>query len=157
MSISCIPFLDLTPVSGIIDPATAIDELIFTMIIMQGENTANRQLTLDFSEGFVVREPLSAPRNVTRTIVFPKHIDIQNFGRFEQQVNLLFAPLGISVEFRLTRQNRLEMKWIFPPEASLLPLSGIQKKIPFDKAVGELSNEEIKAFKSVVYALAETH
>ena len=139
------------------DTATAIDELIFTMIIMQGETTANRQLTLDFSEGFVVREPLSAPRNVTRTIVFPKHIDIQNFGRFEQQVNLLFAPLGISVEFRLTRQKRLEMKWIFPPEANLFPLSGIQKETPFDKAVGELSNEEIKAFKSVVYALAETH
>ena len=127
------------------------------MITMQGETAANRQLTLDFSEGFVVPEPLSAPRNVTRTIVFPKHIDIQNIGRFEQQVNLLFAPLGISVEFRLTRQKRLEMKWIFPPEANSFPLSGIQKKIPFDKAAGELSNEEIKAFKSVVYALAETH
>ena len=127
------------------------------MTIMQGETTANQQLSLDFSEGFVVPKPLSAPRNVTRTIVFPKHIDIQNFGRFEQQVNLLFAPLGISVEFRLTRQKRLEMKWIFPPEANLFPLSGIQKKTPFDKAVGELSNEEIKAFKSVVYALAETH
>ena len=138
-------------------PAIAIDELILTMIIMQDETTANRQLTLDFSEGFFVPEPLSAPRNVTRTIVFPKHIDIQNFGRFEQQVNLLFAPLGISVEFRLTRQKRLEMKWIFPPEANLFPLSGIHKKTPFDKAVGELSNEEIKAFKSVVYALAETH
>ena len=137
--------------------ATANKGLIFTTIIMQGETTANRQLTLDFSEGFVVPEPASAPRDVTRTIVFPKHIDIQNFGRFEQQVNLLFAPLGISVEFRLTRQNRLEMKWIFPPEENLLPLSGIQKKIPFDKAVGELSNEEIKAFKSVVFALAETH
>ena len=127
------------------------------MIIMQGETTANRQLTLDFSEGFVVSEPLSAPRNVTRTIVFPKHIDIQNFGRFEQQVNLLFAPLGISVEFRLTRQKRLEMKWIFPPEANLVPLSGIQTKIPSEEAVGELSNEEMKAFKAVVYALAETH
>ena len=124
---------------------------------MQGETTVNRQLTLDFSEGFFVPEPLSAPRNVTRTIVFPKHINIQNFGLFQQQVNLLFAPLGISVEFRLTRQKRLEMKWIFPPEANSFPLSGIQKKIPFDKAVGELSNEEIKAFKSVVYALAETH
>ena len=136
---------------------TAIDELIFKMIMKQGETTANRQLTLDFSEGFVVPEPLPAPRNVTRTIVFPKHIDVQNFGRFEQQVNLLFAPLGISVEFRLTRQKRLEMKWVFPPEANLVSLSGIQKKIPFNKAVGELSNEEIKAFKSVVYALAETN
>ena len=137
--------------------ATAIDELIFIMILVQGETTLNRQLTLDFSEGFVVPEPLSAPRNITRTIVFPKHIDIQNFGRFQQQVNLLFAPLGISVEFRLTRQKRLEMKWIFPPEANLVALSGVQKKIPSDKAVGELSNEEMRAFKSVVYALAETH
>ena len=136
---------------------TAIDELIFIMIFVQGETTLNRQLTLDFSEGFVVPEPLSAPRNITRTIVFPKHIDIQNFGRFQQQVNLLFAPLGISVEFRLTRQKRLEMKWIFPPEANLVALSGVQKKIPSDKAVGELSNEEMRAFKSVVYALAETH
>ena len=69
----------------------------------------------------------------------------------------MFAPLGISVEFRLTRQKRLEMKWIFPSEAKLVPLPGIQKKIPSDNAVGELSNEEMKAFKAVVYALAETH
>ena len=136
---------------------TAIDELIFKMIMKQGETTANRQLTLDFSEGFVVPEPLPAPRNVTRTIVFPKHIDIQNFGRFQQQVNLLFAPLGISVEFRLTRQKRLEMKWIFPSEENIVSLSGDKKKVHSDKAVGELSTEEMKAFKSVVYALAETH
>ena len=137
--------------------ATAIDELIFTMNLLQGETTANRQLTLDFSEGFVVPEPLSAPRNVTRTIVFPKHIYIQNFERFQRQINLLFAPLGISVEFRLTRQKRSEMKWIFPSEAKPATLSGVQKKIPSDKEVGELSNEEMKAFKAVVYALAETH
>ena len=127
------------------------------MTIIQVETKANRQLTLDFNEEFVVPEPLSTPRNVTRTIVFPKHINIQNFERFQQQINLLFAPLGISVEFRLTRQKRLEMKWIFPSEAKLVPLSGIQKKIPSDKAVGELSNEEMKAFKAVVYALAETN
>ena len=124
---------------------------------MQVETKANRQLTLDFNDEFVVPEPLSAPRNVTRTIVFPKHINIQNFGRFQRQINFLFAPLGISVEFRLTRQKRLEMKWIFPSEAKLVPLSGIQEKIPSEKAVGELSNEEMKAFKAVVYALAETH
>ena len=137
--------------------ATAIDELISAMIIMQDQTTSNRQLTLDFSGGFFVPEPLSAPRNVTRTIVFPKHIDIQNFGRFQQQINLLFAPLGISVEFRLTRQKRLEMKWIFPPEENLVSLSEAQKTIPSDKAAWELSSEEMKAFKSVVYALAETH
>ena len=126
-------------------------------MIRQGETTANRQLTLDFSEGFVVPEPTSAPRNVTRTIVFPKHIDIPNFGSFQRQVNLLFAPLGIFVEFRLTRQKRLEMKWIFPPEVKVGTLSEIQKKQPSDEAVGELSNEEMKAFESIVYALTETH
>ena len=126
-------------------------------MIRQGETTANRQLTLDFSEGFVVPEPTSAPRNVTRTIVFPKHIDIPNFGSFQRQVNLLFAPLGIFVEFRLTHQKRLEMKWIFPPEVKVGTLSEIQKKQPSDEAVGELSNEEMKAFESIVYALTETH
>ena len=138
-------------------PATAIDELIFTMIIMQGETTANRQLTLDFSEGFVVPEPLSLPRNVTRTIVFPKHIDIQNFGRFEQQVNLLFAPLGISVEFRLTRLKRLEMKWIFPPETQVGSLPRQQNKMSSGSLDGELSSEEMKAFEKVVFALAGAH
>ena len=89
--------------------------------------------------------------------MFPKHIDIPNFGSFQRQVNLLFAPLGIFVEFRLTRQKRLEMKWIFPPEVKVGTLSEIQKKQPSDEAVGELSNEEMKAFESIVYALAETH
>ena len=127
------------------------------MTIMQGEPTATRQLTLDFSEGFVVPEQLSAPRNVTRTIVFPKHIDIPNFGRFQRQINLLFAPLGISVEFRLTRQKRLEMKWIFPPETQAGYLPEQQKRIMFDRTTSELSSEEMKAFESVVFALAGTH
>ena len=111
------------------------------MTIMQVETKANRQLTLDFNDEFVVPEPLSAPRNVTRTIVFPKHINIQNFGRFQRQINFLFAPLGISVEFRLTRQKRLEMKWIFPPEENLVSLSGIQKKIPLFDSLADLSTQ----------------
>ena len=117
------------------------------MTISQVETTTARQLTLDFSEGFVVPEPLAASRNVTRTIVFPKHIKIPNFGRFQRQVNLLFAPLAISVEFRLTRQKRLEMKWIFPPATKSVPLSEHQIKIPSDKVAGDLSNEEVKAFR----------
>ena len=102
-------------------------------------------------------EPLAAPRNVTRTIVFPKHINIPNFGRFQRQVNLLFAPLAISVEFRLTRQKRLEMKWIFPPATKSVPLSKHQRKIISDKAASDLSNEEVKAFESLVFAMAGTH
>ena len=124
---------------------------------MQGKPTATRQLTLDFSEGFVAPETASALRNVTRTIVFPKHIDIPNFGRFQRQVNLLFAPLGIFVEFRLTRQKRLEMKWIFPPETQTRFLSEQQNRILSGGTPGELSSEEIKAFETVVFALTSTH
>ena len=116
-----------------------------------------RQLTLDFSEEFFVSEPLAASRNVTRTIVFPKHINIPNFGRFQRQVNLLFAPLAISVEFRLTRQKRLEMKWIFPPATKSVPLSEHQKKIPCHKMTGDLSSDEMKAFESLVFSMAGTH
>ncbi len=127
------------------------------MTTSHGEPNAIQQLTLDFSEGFVVPEPLAASRNVTRTIVFPKHIDIPNFGRFQRQINLLFAPLAISVEFRLTRQKRLEMKWIFPPATKADPLSERQNMVLSNKAAGGLSNEEIKAFESLVFALANTH
>ena len=153
----CVLFLDLTPISGISEISTSIVKLIFTMIIMQDENTANRQLTLDFSEGFVLPKPLSAPRNVTRTIVFPKHINLPNFGQFQQQVNLLFAPLAISVEFRVTRQKRLEMKWIFPPATETSTLAKNRKTIPFENLAGELSNEEVKAFETLVFAMADSH
>ena len=127
------------------------------MAITQGEHTSTRQLTLDFSEGFVVPEQFSTPRNVTRTIVFPKHIDIPSFGRFQRQINLLFATLGISVEFRLTRQKRLEMKWIFPPETQAEYLPKQQNRILSGRTPSELSSEEIKAFDSVVFAMAGTH
>ena len=127
------------------------------MTTTQGDPTAARQLTLDFNEGFFVPEPLSAARNVTRTIVFPKHINITNFGRFQRQINLLFAPLGIFVEFRLTRQKRLEMKWIFPPEAQAVSPSEQESRMPSVRITGELSSEEMKAFESVVFAMAGTH
>ena len=148
--------IDLTSIYGIFLITHGYDWQSLSMTISHGVPHSIQQLTLDFSDGFVVNEPLVAPRNVTRTIVFPKHIDIPNFGRFQQQVNLLFAPLGISVEFRLTRQKRLELKWIFPSATKPIPLSEHQK-ITCDKAEGELSNEEIKALESVVFSLAGTH
>lgn len=124
-----------------------------------GEVASVRQLTLGFSEGFFVAEPPSASaQNITRTIVFPKHIDIPHFGRFQRQVNLLFAPLGISVEFRLTRQKRLEMKWIFPPERWAGPVASPEfGQAAVSPASPELSQEELKAFQSVVFSLAGAH
>ena len=117
-----------------------------------------RQLTLDFSEGFFVSDPHPAPRQITRTIVFPKHITIPKFGRFQRQVNVLFAPLGISVEFRLTRQKRLEMKWIFPPEVQAGPLPSPEFEPSAARPSGpELSQEELNAFESVVFSMAGAH
>lgn len=117
-----------------------------------------RQLSLDFSEGFIVSEPRSAPRQITRTIVFPKHIMIPKFGRFQRQVNVLFAPLGISVEFRLTRQKRLEMKWIFPPELQAGPVPSPEfEPLTTTPSGPELSQEELDAFESVVFSMAGAH
>ena len=119
------------------------------MTNLQGETATVRQLTLDFSDEFFVSEPLAASRNVTRTIVFPKHINIPNFGRFQQQVNFLFAPLAISVEFRLTRQKRLEMKWIFPPATKASHSSDNQKTISSDKVAGELEESVADYYQDV--------
>ena len=117
-----------------------------------------RQLTLDFSEGFFVSESYPVPRQITRTIVFPKHITIPKFGRFQRQVNVLFAPLGISVEFRLTRQKRLEMKWIFPPELQAGPVPSPQvEPLAVTPSGPELSQEELNAFESVVFSMAGAH
>ena len=117
-----------------------------------------RQLTLDFSEGFFVSESHPVPRQITRTIVFPKHITIPKFGRFQRQVNVLFAPLGISVEFRLTRQKRLEMKWIFPPELQAGPLPSPQvEPVAVTPSGPDLSQEELNAFESVVFSMAGAH
>ena len=123
-----------------------------------GESAAVRQLTLDFSEGFLVTDPQPVPRQITRTLVFPKHIEIPNFGRFQRQVNVLFAPLGISVEFRLTRQKRLEMKWIFPPETlSEGAVSPVNEQQTTGARPTELSSEELNAFETMVFSMAGAH
>ena len=153
----CSLLIDLSAISGIFCAIDSYGWQFLKMTISQVETTTARQLTLDFSEGFFVPEPLAASRNVTRTIVFPKHINVPNFGRFQRQVNLLFAPLAISVEFRLTRQKRLEMKWIFPPSTKPVPSSKHQRKMPSDNVASDLSNEELKAFESLVFAMAGTH
>ena len=124
----------------------------------QGEPTSGRQLTLDFSDGVITDEPSAISRSATRTIVFPKHISIPNFGQFQRQINSLFSPLGITVEFRLTRQKRLELKWVFPSEKQI-GSNFYQKseKHPFEIADHSLSAEELKAFETVVFSLANAN
>ena len=59
----------------------------------------------------------SADSGIKRSVIFPKNIQIFNVPEFQRQVSQLFDPLNINIEFRVTRQNRLEMCWSFPQEA----------------------------------------
>jgi hypothetical protein len=122
---------------------------------MQAQATADyrtAQLSLNFSDGFFVPAPHRQARQLKRTITFPKHVTIPHFGAFQRQVNALFAPFGITVEFSLSRQKRLQMTWVFPPEPVLARTANdmAQKAMP----PGVLSEEEVSAFTNVVFAFA---
>ena len=125
---------------------------------MQAQSTADYktgQLSLNLSDGFFVPNADRRAPQLKRIIVFPKHIMIPHFGAFQRQVNALFAPFGISVEFGLSRQKRLQMTWIFPPDTAPAPTSSLPNKIGDASTVhGILSDEEVNAFTDVVFAFA---
>ena len=82
---------------------------------MQSSSVLSGQLSLDFNEGLLTTEVSGrAPTRQIKSILFPKNMIIPHFGHFQRQVTGLFAPLGIDVDFRMTRQRRLEMRMIFP-------------------------------------------
>ena len=57
-------------------------------------------------------------------------LDIPSFGRFQRQINLLFATLGITVEFQADPPEAVGMKWIFPSESKLAEFLPKQQKHP---------------------------
>ena len=141
---------------------------------MQAQSTADYktgQLSLNLSGGFFVPNADRRAAQLKRIIVFPKHIMIPHFGAFQRQVNALFAPFGISVEFGLSRQKRLQMTWVFPPDpvpashasqankignssvAASASVSGGASIMP-SPVQGILSDEEVSAFTDVVFAFA---
>lgn len=141
---------------------------------MQAQSTADYktgQLSLNLSDGFFVPNADRRAAQLKRIIVFPKHIMIPHFGAFQRQVNALFAPFGISVEFGLSRQKRLQMTWVFPPDpvpashasqpnkignssvAASASISGGASIMP-SPVQGILSDEEVSAFTDVVFAFA---
>ncbi|MGC6473784.1 MAG: hypothetical protein ACON5P_04005 [Candidatus Puniceispirillaceae bacterium] len=141
---------------------------------MQAQSTADYktgQLSLNLSGGFFVPNADRRAAQLKRIIVFPKHIMIPHFGAFQRQVNALFAPFGISVEFGLSRQKRLQMTWVFPPDpvpashasqpnkignssvAASASISGGASIMP-SPVQGILSDEEVSAFTDVVFAFA---
>jgi len=54
---------------------------------------------------------------IERSGVSPKNIKIYNLAVFQWRVSHIFAPLNIRVDFRVTRQNRVEIRWSFPQGA----------------------------------------
>ena len=114
------------------------------------------QLSLNLSDGFFVPKPENCAVQQKRTITFPKHISIPHFGAFQRQVNALFAPFGIVVEFSLSRQKRLQMTWHFPPEpASIAQPAHLPAKHSSNFAAhAMLSDDEVDAFANVVFAFA---
>ncbi len=93
----------------------------------------------------------SADRSVKRSVIFPKNIQIFNVSEFQRQVSQLFDPLNINIEFRVTRQNRLEMRWSFPQEAIQYTHADAR---PNPHLRAHLSPEENAAFETLVLSFA---
>ena len=123
---------------------------------MQSSSVLSGQLSLDFSEGILASEISGRPpvRQI-KNILFPKNMVIPHFGHFQRQVTGLFAPLGIDVDFRMTRQRRLEMRMIFPiGQVGVLRAAAGQDALFRAASAFTLSDEESDAFRDVIIDFA---
>ena len=120
------------------------------MTYYPSSSSSPRQLSLDLD---LEDAPAahSADSGVKRSVIFPKNIQIFNVPEFQRQVSQLFDPLNINIEFRVTRQNRLEMRWSFPQEAIQYNHSDARAD-PHQRA--HLSPEENAAFETLVLYFA---
>ena len=120
------------------------------MALKSASSSSPRQLSLDLDLEDAP-SALSAESGVKRSVIFPKNIQIFNVPEFQRQVSQLFEPLNINIEFRLTRQNRLEMRWSFPQEAIQYNHADVRSE-PHQRA--RLSPEENAAFETLVLSFA---
>ena len=120
------------------------------MALKSASSSSPRQLSLDLD---LEDAPptLPADSGVKRSVIFPKNIQIFNVPEFQRQVSQLFEPLNINIEFRVTRQNRLEMRWSFPLEAVQYNHSNICSD---SHQLARLSPEENAAFETLVLSFA---
>ena len=121
------------------------------MRLVSQKHIVPQQLALDLGEAESnqqLGETAIAQTGIERSVVFPKNIKIYDVADFQRRVSQLFAPLNIQIDFRVTRQNRVEMRWSFPQEAV-----HYQRQ---DGAKAELllSPEENEAFKTLVLSFA---
>ena len=84
---------------------------------------------------------------VKRSVIFPKNIQIFNVPEFQRQVSQLFDPLHINIEFRITRHNRLEMRWSFPRDAVHYNQKETRRR-------DEISREESAAFETLILSFS---
>ena len=120
------------------------------MALNPASSSSPRQLSLDLDLEDAP-SALSADSGVKRSVIFPKNIQIFNVPEFQRQVSQLFEPLNINIEFRVTRQNRLEMRWSFPQEAIQYNHSNAR---PDSHQLARLSPEENAAFETLVLSFA---
>ena len=79
-----------------------------------------QQLTLDLGEAETnqqLGQTATDQNGIERSVVFSKNIKIYDVADFQRQVSQLFAPLNIQIGLRVTRHNRVEMRWSFTHEA----------------------------------------
>ena len=120
------------------------------MAFYPASSSSPRQLSLDLDLE-VAPSDLPADSSVKRSVIFPKNIQIFNVTEFQRQVSQLFEPLNINIEFRVTRQNRLEMRWSFPQEAIQYNHSNARSD---SYQLARLSPEENAAFETLVLSFA---
>ena len=125
------------------------------MRLVSQEHIVPQQLTLDLGEAESNQQfgkTIVDQIGIERSVVFPKNIKIYDVADFQRRVSQLFAPLNIQIDFRVTRHNRVEMRWSFPQE------SVHYRRQDDAKAELLLSPEESKAFETLVLSFAgSTH
>ena len=125
------------------------------MRLSSQQHIVPQQLTLDLGEAESnqqLGQTIVDQIGIERSVVFPKNIKIYDVADFQRRVSQLFAPLKIQIDFRVTRHNRVEMRWSFPQE------SVHYQRQDDAKAKLLLSPEESEAFETLVLSFAgSTH
>ncbi len=119
------------------------------------KNRKNTQLSFDIIPNF------SSPKNennkkqyYVKSIVFPKTIKISHFGNFQRQITSIFKPLGIDIEFQLTKNKHLELKFIFGLDYESKGIVESFRGYISKTNSNIITEEEQDAFKNVVFAFA---
>ena len=116
------------------------------MRLLSPQQIGPKQLSLDLGEAESNQQ--LDQTGVERSVIFPKNVQIYDVADFQHRVSQLFAPLNIQIDFRVTRHNRVEMRWSFPQEAvQYHRQDGGKTKLA-------LSPEENEAFETLVLSFA---